>query len=1069
MPATDNKYPITYDGVDPSSILPSFDPYEGYPIKRTSSASDLSCVAIVRGDDEHPYVSSTIATNLLAKVGEENPSLKKTGLAYPVEGGIINGTGSLTFFGMLAAGEHYNQYYVASFSGMTGGFPSSVTYDSNPSNDIIEPVSGQTYGAIISLDEVFYAAYIKGYIQYQEGVYYPPMGRLFGGFQRTRNSKFTSVDGISQGIVGGGGCSPANLWYKDWSYGGTGTSMNETKWINTSAQITAEDETNRMGAVEGWHAVPSVHRILGVIADNNSQSSGQFRTFQTTAYVQDNYKGIGIGDSVYYTVSSPSANKYSRLLLVYATPYRPRNPFTILRYDGTTYNEETLEITQSSQDYEGQATVNLAKEVSVSPNGKYILLATESTQGGVGISPYTVARVKTESLYLFRHVYVGPGYTWRNAFLSNGLVPTIAQAADTIAGRITPSEKLGILSCGSSPSGQYSYMTGQFSSVAVTNTADWFVLNNQGYVTKSQMTAASTRSEITAPLQGSQYPCAPIARSKNGSQIALPTAGQEIGGGGSPTIAIAVSNNGVVVKADRNVSRGFKRIPISGASGSSITLSQNHGLSSIETNTYVAFDINQGGSLPSGSQVSFGRAYSVTIVNSNTLNLAECTFSSPGTSAYLIIYDGDGAINRSGQGGSSQRSSNFNLKSYQNNLYATVTIDGQSVLASSPVGLETARYGAFGSVVAINEDGDTVAVSSPSEGHSETSGDQPPCEGAVYIYKRLQGEGGGQAWAQVNRITVPRILPYQTGLLGFNPHLQFGSSLEFSGTNLLIGSRQGVYIYELSIGLYAQVEGKTTIVNQLSFATPLELASNTSTGTPISAVLSNCTIPLIESISARTQIVADLQNPVSVDLSATISTGTTIAANLTFARKVTFGTTRLGGGTEISPSMSFLNHSIGSNISSGTSLAVTTSGGAGITCKIECSGSYVGSLIRYVNIQTSVSSSATLKITDDLLRINPYLIESSTATATSIVANLGYVSVELSATLYKSTSIVVSAAKLVTLGTSDARQANIFEVGKASSATIGGLGQRWIKRSDLQNSDLTTSVEWVEGQPPQLD
>ena len=1065
MPATDNKYPITYDGVDPSSILPSFNPYEGYPIKRTSSASDLSCVAIIRGDDEHPYVSSTIATNLLAKVGEENPSLKKTGLAFPSEGGIISGTGSLTLFGLFAAGEHYSPYYVASYSGMNGGVPSSVTYYSDPSNDIIEPSDGRTYGAIISLDEVFYATYIKGYIFSQEGVYYPPMGRLFGGFQRTKNSKFTFVDGVSPGVVGGASGSPANDLYKDWFYGGAGTSALETKWLNTSAQITAEDETNRMGAVEGWHAVPSVHRILGLRADSSTQGSGQFSTIQTTASVMDRYKGIGIGDSVNYVVSSPSSNKYSRLLLLYATPYRPRNSFKILRYDGTSYNEETLEITQSSQDYEGQATINLAKEVSVSPNGKYILLATESS-----ISPYTVARVKSEALYLFRHVYVGPGYAWRNAFLSNGLVPTIAQAADTIAGRITLSEKLGILSCGSSPNyGEYSYMSGQFSSVSVSNTADWFVLNNQGYVTKSQMTTASTKSQITAPLQGSQYPCAPIARSKNGSQIALPTAGQEIGGGGSPTIAIAVSNNGVVVKADRNVSRGFKRIPISGASGSSITLSQDHGLSSIETNTYVAFDINQGGSLPSGSQVSFGRAYSVTIVNSNTLNLAECTFSSPGTSAYLIIYDGDGAINRLGQGGSSQRSSNFNLKSYQNNLYATVTIDGQPVLASSPVGLETARYGAFGSVVAINEDGDTVAVSSPSEGHSEIGAEQPPCEGAVYIYKKLQGEGGGQTWAQVNRITVPRTLGYQGGLLGYNPHLQFGSSLEFSGTNLLIGSRQGVYIYELSIGLYAQVAGKTTIVNQLSFATPLLLTSNTSTKTSISAVLSNCTIPLIESISTKTQIAADLENPIKINLSETISTSTTIEANLAFARKVTLGTTRLGGRTEISSSMSFLNHAIRSNISSGTSLDVTTSGGAGITCNIECSGSYVGSLIRFVNIQTSVSSSATLEITDDLLRINPYLIEASTATATSIVANLGYVRVELSATLHKSTSIVVSAAKLVTLGTSDARQANIFEVGKASSATIGGLGQRWIKRSDLQNSDLTTSVEWVEGQPPQLD
>lgn len=1063
MPATDNKYPITYDGVDPATILPSFNPYEGYPIKRTSSSSNLSCVAIIRGDDEHPYLSSTIATQLLAKVSDENPSLNKTGFAFLGSdfnsSGISNGlVGGQQALGFVLMGENWNISGVLIGSVSSGG----ITYSVSSSSDLIE--STLTYGSIVSLDEVFYSIYIKNYL-INEGIYYPLMGKNFGNWWRSRNSRVTSLDNINGSLSALGTTTgiTSNNSYRGWLDTGVGTSAVESKWFVSSATSLTETETSRLGAIEGWHAIPSTHKVYGVLINISSGGSSSLYLESGTATATDRYSGIGLGDLSNYSISTSGAS-HTRLLLVYAAPYRPRNQFKVLRYDGVSYNEESLDITQNNQNYDGQSTINLAKEISVSPNGKYIFLATES-----GNFNNSVAKLKNETLFLFKYIYTGPGYTWRNAFLETGLIPTSAQTSDAIGGSITLTEKKGFLSCGSGLN-QFAFNNGQYSKVLVTDSANWLATNNIGYIAKSQMTSASTKSSITAPLQGSEYPCAPFGISKNGLQIANPTAGQEIGGAGSPTIAIDVSNTGVVVKADRNTNRGFKRIAISGASGSSVTLSQNHGLSTIYFNTYVTFDINQGGSLPVGTGITAGVGYKVTIVSANTLNITGCTFSSAGTSAYLIIYDGDEAINRYGQTSmANSRSSNFNINSYQNNVYATVTIDGQQVLASSPITLETARYGAFGSAVAINDDGDTVAVSSPSEGYSETSGEQPLCEGAVYIYKKLQGEGGGQVWAQTNRITVPRTLSYQSGATGYNPHAQFGSSLEFSGTNLLVGSRQGVYIYELAIGLFANIQQKTTITSALSFATPLELYSNTQTKTNFDeATLSNCSIPFSESISTNTQIVVDLENPVKINLSETISTSTNIEANLTYSRKVTLAT-RVSCGTAISPYISLLNSSIASNTSARTTLAVTTSGGAGILCNISCSGSYSASLIRFVNILATTASSTTLGISDNLLRINPYEIGASVGTFTAFSANLGYILVELQAQLNKSTRFGVSVAKLTTLGTTDVRQASIFEAGRPGAVTIGGLSQRWVKRSDLQNNDLTTSVEWVEGQPPQLD
>ena len=93
MAATDNKYPITYDGVDPSTILPSLNPYEGYPIKRISASQDLAVIACIKGEDEHPYLSSIPATPILLKASYSTGN--KTGFFLP----------SNTF----ARGYHYTQ------------------------------------------------------------------------------------------------------------------------------------------------------------------------------------------------------------------------------------------------------------------------------------------------------------------------------------------------------------------------------------------------------------------------------------------------------------------------------------------------------------------------------------------------------------------------------------------------------------------------------------------------------------------------------------------------------------------------------------------------------------------------------------------------------------------------------------------------------------------------------------------------------------------------------------------------------------------------------------------------
>jgi len=900
-------------------------------------------------------------------------------------------------------------------------------------------------------------------------------------------------------------------------------------------------------------------------------------------------------------------------------PQRPATNFSIYKKSGASYVEEIPAL--ENEIIGGSKQIQSAKEISISQNGNCLLIATDTDVTG-----YTVPRLPSETIVLFKRGFSLGNVIWRNAFLSSGSFPRSSESAIRVSADFTmPTAgnwtKNPITAGASNP-----LKNGQFNSVAVSNNADWVIGNNYGYTRKSLSTGSY--SALNSDIQ-SIIPSAPRAISKNLAFVKTPTIGSEFGDAGSPTIAMAVSNNGVTVKSDRVVPGRLSnvRVPITAlydAYGSpvasngvfmDITFPSDDALNTAKAsgqgydNILLTFDIDAGGTLPSAAPVSCGTggysnnvlathpfvnndlveftalgagSYGVAVgskywvINSipgfsfqlvpdvgsgsapvpdsqaitsyitagsfiklsrgiqagrqfvgtfstwvgsnasdashgyqpfarffistreglnyshNNYGGAGFVIASIGSAAYVVfhasneygtlfpIYDTYGNV----VGRPIGRRSATNMNSYTTGTQAIVTIDGQQVIPASPVSLSNSFYGPFGACVAIDEDGETVAVSSPSEGYSEFSISPPPCEGAVYIYKKFASEGGGVQWEQTNRITVPRVANYFGGILGTTEHVQFGSSLEFAGSNLLIGSRQGVYIYELAVGLYSQIktqeadvpqvgspatENKTSLSATIDFVAFIQVLANPTTSTRITAQLTGGSVLMLATANTSTSISASLDNPSTILIDSSVSTNTEFKPNLTIGSKLVIGTARVESSSKITSNLTFNKISFNSKVDGASSLRVIVTGGAGIRCEINLGGSYSGNLSRFVNIPSTLTLSGAISVNDNLFRINPYLIESSTATATSIVANLGYVRVELSATLYKSTSIVVSAAKLVTLGTSDTRQANIFEVGKASSATIGGLGQRWIKRSDLQNSDLTTSVEWVEGQPPQLD
>jgi len=264
----------------------------------------------------------------------------------------------------------------------------------------------------------------------------------------------------------------------------------------------------------------------------------------------------------------------------------------------------------------------------------------------------------------------------------------------------------------------------------------------------------------------------------------------------------------------------------------------------------------------------------------------------------------------------------------------------------------------------------------------------------------------------------------------------------------------------------------------------VDFAADVSTSTRLSGAVSGSKVLLDVGISQKTSFVATIES--GTQLNAVVSSGaptyaddgvlikdgwsvgTSIESDLQIAPKVEL-VARPRSKTSIRATIT-ANVGVQSIVAGESIISVNVAGPTGIEADLALStGRYTGTLIKSYVIPAKLNMSSSLRVNDDLFRINPLKVETSVFTATSIKADLGYIKVELAATLAGSASLAASVARLTLLGTSDLRQVNIFEAGKVSSNTIGGLGQRWVKRSDLQNNDLTTSVEWVEGSPPQLD
>ena len=1222
MPQLDNRYPVTYDGVDPLTILPSLNPYEGYPIKRISASQDLAVIACIRGEDEHPYLSSIPATPILLKASYLTGN--KTGFFVP----------SNTF----AKGYHYTQTYVGGagsnvLPGYIGGQAQPGGNGTANPGYVRKPAISylQAGSRLASLDDVFYDRYIKNYLQYVSspnpnipvGVYSPPGGHEFLGISpyevgpapALNSASFaqSNVTTLKTVYAYSGGYAYYNKWKP-------GASTTVPSFLTTNTENYAPTQTTqKYGAVEGWHTALSTSVLYAGEISNGSTYWGSY--FATTGqvpnqkYYKDYFSRLGTSDAAAPSqITTDLDGESSWIFMCYAMPQRPATDFAVYKKTATSYEQEVIEL--EDEIIGASKQIQIAKEVSVSPNGRCLLIATDSQTTG-----FTIPRLQREKVLLLKRGFVLGSTIWRNAFLSSGNFPTSSQSAINVSSDFTMpgtgNWTQNPITAGVDTPLNY----GQFNSIAVSNEADWVLGNNYGYTRRSL--ATGTHSALESDIH-SIIPSAPRAISKNLAHVSTPTIGSEPGDAGSPTIAMAVSNNGVVVKSERVVPGRlpFVRVPITALIGSdtievtfpsadvkdalqaasgAIYFGNNQFLSGGRL-TSVTFDIDVGGTLPTIAPVActcpaiigggistflapghcfnnndmveftavgagsigigVGTNYWVTQVSAgSTFKLVEeattndpatypaanklltagsfvklsrgiqagrslvaivtdwgygtgaltatmflgslstatigsaIRFSSIGSGAYLLIhysnilgtrlplYRTDGSY-RGEVGTPVPRRSATNMNSYATGTEAIVTIDGQQVIPASPISLNNSFYGPFGACVAIDEDGETVAVSSPSEGYDESALSAPPCEGAVYIYKKLAGEGGGAQWEQTNRITVPRIADYFIGLLGATPHIQFGSSLEFAGSNLLIGSRQGVYIFELAVGLYGAIktqaddepqvgslatEHKTTLTGVLDFVAYTQVFANATTSTRLNATLSGCGIPLAKTLALSTAIQADLENPTTVLIEATALTNTRLAANLTFASKMTINARLQSRSTMVSELRLSVQALTSSGISGKSTISANLLGPIGVESEINLGGRYAGTLIKSYVIPAQLNMSSSLQITDDLFRINPLGMESSAYTSTSIAAELGYVKIELAAILSNATSVAISVAKLTFLGTSDPRQASIFEVGRASSGTIGGLGQRWVKRSDLQNSDLTTSVEWVEGEPPQLD
>lgn len=1135
MPATDNRFPITYDGVDPATILPSWNPFEYYPIKHISASIDLGAVSITRAQDEHPYIAGAAIGSVFFDSGIASGGFHIQQAAQTYNFSVAR---TIRSYSQGTTSYQYS-YWATSRDGLIQ--PTVLVGDRpyNP-NDFggTGPVSGPLRGGG---DEIYLEKEVLLMTKYSRGDGYTRLNMFVGG-----------VSGV---------------------YWSTYRPQPITHWPSTNSTTIAARPSQAVSIpVTAWTSTTSPLGVPGIF---NSRHYAYFAGHQYSSFDNKTTWAISRGNvGNQQEVWKVNGRKYfSRGYLditafIPVLNYYPANQYYIARYDGTSYQPEGL-FTRSGQ-LGSPSSINgdqiqRARFCSLSQDGKWLLVSSEKNALAVSGSNMPYGMVNSCFLSKWKRVFIGAGlpgadaqgFAWREAVFDNSSLWA---------------------STGSVPF--YPQQTGHpFSGIweLIQNREQWNdgVINNEGnWAAQSPVVGMAS---YFSPTPTNNAPNTPKAISQNALELYEGNAGPGPLGFGGQTIAVAVSNTGVVVEAKRPCNNYAKKHRIASVliigSDTEITLTEPAEDTTAET---AFFDCDPGGSLPSGyGRIAGGLALGNFSASSNvggvsgsglgnvtigsytntiqritptagpiestgqgircgsdyvdnggnvvssrpneSLNINEAPLSAappvfdfnpdPGTSIfsggewkttlrtgtyeayftsptklllrhYNLTTIGTNAYIITNGTSPATLKCNTSISSYLDDVIATVTIEGQQIVPSTTVQAETARYGCFGSSLAITADGETVAVASPSEGYSETSGEQPSAEGAVYLYKKL-----GANWQQVNRITVPRIIGYTGGESGYSPHVQFGSALAFSGSYLLVGSRQGVYAYEIQLNLLGKIITqeadvpqagspatfhKTTLQAELTYSATPEIICTIITKTSFDPSLSGGAVDLVESINTKALINSQLEVLKTLDILVAALTGTSINANLVFANKVTLGVTRLDQSSSLVAEAE-MAVSIRTAVLTKAGFSGLISAETGLATEYKSKTGLSANAIMSRPILSAVAGGAELSVIDDLFRINPYLISASLGTSTFFVANLGYALIELTAQLNKSTSIGVSVAKLITLGTTDARQSSIFEAGRLGAATIGTLSQRWVKRSDLQNSDLTTSVEWVEGQPPQLD
>lgn len=395
----------------------------------------------------------------------------------------------------------------------------------------------------------------------------------------------------------------------------------------------------------------------------------------------------------------------------------------------------------------------------------------------------------------------------------------------------------------------------------------------------------------------------------------------------------------------------------------------------------------------------------------------------------------------SGQFGISAYSMSTKDNPHAKYAQVVVTRNGQDypLYPSDTTNLIDTRYGCFGQAVAISADGDTIAVGNPSECYEPFPQDVPPYEGAVYIFKWENGE-----YTQTNKITVQRTLPYTSTQ---TPHIAFGQSLDICGSNLYVGSYQGVYMYEISFSLDGVLACNTSITanSTKQIQTPLE--ATLSNGTSLSDGVSGTAVQLLTNLHLSSQLSETLLITRLLEISGVSECSSQLAGNAT-----------IGGRVQLSSKADSIL-----SISGRLGLTMNQKPKLDLETRFDANFSGVRPITGQVQLSTSFSD-----VAEDGFRINPFKVDSNIATYTYFDSNLGFTYVNLLALGQRGTSFNTSFGVLTRVGTADPREVSIFEVGKGSVGTFGTAPQRWVKNIGLQQDGTAVNVDWVEGQPPKV-